>query len=119
MIHVTLDRNHGNWEGAEYLSAEAKDQHDAYVDALNEASQYIDFATYDANRNGVLEPTEAGLLFIVAGYEASGAESTVNLGLPMAAVQHGQGQLRTRRSSTPIRTAKSRSTTTSPWGKPL
>ena len=39
VIHVTLDRNHGNWKGAEFMSPEAKDQHDAYVDALNEASQ--------------------------------------------------------------------------------
>lgn len=74
VIHVTLDRNHGNWKGAEFMSPEAKDQHDAYVDALNEASQYIDFATYDANGNGVLEPTEVCLLFIVAGYESSGGE---------------------------------------------
>ena len=76
VIHVTLKRDHGNWESVEYLSDAAKDQRDAYVDALNEASQYIDFATYDTNRNGVLEPTEAGLLFIVAGYEASGAGGT-------------------------------------------
>ena len=41
------------------MSPEAKDQHDAYVDALNEASQYIDFATYDANGNGVLEPPKS------------------------------------------------------------
>lgn len=74
VIHVTLDRNHGNWKGAEFMSPEAKDQHDAYVDALNEASQYIDFANYDANGNGVLEPTEVCLLFIVAGYESSGGE---------------------------------------------
>lgn len=76
VIHVTLKRDHGNWESVKYLSDAAKDQRDAYVDALNEASQYIDFATYDTNRNGVLEPTEAGLLFIVAGYEASGAGGT-------------------------------------------
>ena len=76
VIHVTLKRDHGNWESVEYLSDAAKDQRDAYVDALNEASQYIDFANYDANGNGVLEPTEAGLLFIVAGYEASGAGGT-------------------------------------------
>ena len=76
VIHVTLKRDHGNWESDEDLSDAAKDQRDAYVDALNEASQYIDFATYDTNRNGVLEPTEAGLLFIVAGYEASGAGGT-------------------------------------------
>lgn len=73
VIHVTLKRDHGNWESAEYLSDTAKDQRDAYVEALNEASQYIDFATYDTNGNGKLEPTEAGLLFIVAGYESSGA----------------------------------------------
>ena len=74
VIHVTLKRDHGNWESVEYLSDAAKDQRDAYVDALNEASQYIDFATYDTNRNGVLEPTEVCLLFIVAGYESSGGE---------------------------------------------
>ena len=44
-----------------------------------------------------------------------GRRHTVNLGLPMGAVQHGQRQLRTRRNrQPPKRAAKSRSTTTSP-----
>ena len=70
-IHVTLDRNHGNWKAADFKSPEAADQRAMYVDALNEASKYIDFATYDVNHDGTLEKTEAGLLFVMAGYEAS------------------------------------------------
>ena len=115
VIHVTLDRNHGNWKGAEFMSPEAKDQHDAYVDALNEASQYIDFANYDANGNGVLEPTEVCLLFIVAGYESIRQPGPADGSCPAwtRTASHPQ------RSSTPSRTAKSWSTTTSPWEKSL
>lgn len=59
-------------ETSAYGEGSNADAYDEYVDALNEASQHIDFATYDTNHNGALEPTEAGLLFIVAGYESSG-----------------------------------------------
>lgn len=75
VIHVTLNRNHGNWYDVWFASPKAADQRTAYVEALNEASKHIDFAAYDTNHNGILEKTEAGLLFIVAGYDASGGDN--------------------------------------------
>lgn len=70
IIHVTLDRNHGNW-GAPDDPSLAADMRAAYVEALQKARTYIDFSVYDTNKNGVLEKTEACILFVIAGYEAS------------------------------------------------
>ncbi len=71
VIHVTLDRNHGNWKSPDFESKAAADLRGVYVKALEKASNYIDFSAYDANKNGTLEKTEACILFVVAGYEAS------------------------------------------------
>lgn len=70
IIHVTLNRNHGNW-GAPSKPSVIADMRAMYVDALQEASTYIDFSVYDTNGNDVLEKTEACILFVIAGYEAS------------------------------------------------
>lgn len=75
IIHVTLDRNHGNWRSPDFKSPEAADLRTMYVEALEKASEYIDFAAYDVNRDGKLSRDEACLLFIVAGYEASAGEN--------------------------------------------
>lgn len=71
IIHVTLNRNHGNWKSPALGSPEAADMRGAYAEALEKASTYIDFSAYDTNKNGMLEKTEACILFVVAGYEAS------------------------------------------------
>ncbi|HEY4481878.1 MAG TPA: M6 family metalloprotease domain-containing protein, partial [Candidatus Brocadiaceae bacterium] len=39
--------------------------------AINEADPYINYASYDADDDGVVEPTELSIVIIVAGYEAS------------------------------------------------
>lgn len=40
-------------------------------DAIRAADPYIDYASYDADGNGVVESTELSIIIIVAGYEAS------------------------------------------------
>ena len=75
IIHVTLDRNHGNWKSPRE-EVVAADMREAYAEALHKASAYIDFSAYDTNGNGVLDKTEACILFINAGYEASAGASS-------------------------------------------
>jgi M6 family metalloprotease-like protein len=40
-------------------------------DAILAADPYIDYASYDADGNGIVESTELSIIIIVAGYEAS------------------------------------------------
>ena len=75
IIHVTLDRNHGNWKSPRE-EVVAANMREAYAEALHKASAYIDFSAYDTNGNGVLDKTEACILFISAGYEASAGASS-------------------------------------------
>jgi hypothetical protein len=35
------------------------------------ADEYVDFASYDTNRDGKLSPNEIAIGFIVAGYETA------------------------------------------------
>ena len=63
---VTLDMNHPNYGGK--IDSRAQD---VTARAIRAADPYINYASYDTNRNGVIEPTELHLTVIVAGYEAA------------------------------------------------
>jgi hypothetical protein len=52
-------------------------------DALIAANQYVDFAQFDVNGNGVLSPTELHIIIVVAGYERSYSLRPERLGAPM------------------------------------
>lgn len=71
IIHITLNRSHGNWKGDFDNLDTDKDMMSAFIDAVTEAGKYIDFSSYDVNKNGSLEMQELAIQFIVAGYEAS------------------------------------------------
>ena len=75
VIHVKLNRNHENWTGVGLLQTSvalrdlsmAKSIHEA----LEKASDYMDFAQYDTNKDGEISTDELALAFVFAGYEAS------------------------------------------------
>ena len=75
VIHVKLNSKHYNWIGMGLTAVEvaANDLRmaQAICDAINQASKYIDFAAYDANRDGVIGTNEMALSLVFAGYEAS------------------------------------------------
>lgn len=80
VIHVKLDRSHDDWT-LEYGSDSRKDHNmnlsllQAFDDALNKAAESIDFAAYDVDGSGSITTDELAIGFVVAGYEASYAES--------------------------------------------
>lgn len=70
IVHVTVSGDHGNWRLPDNEESIAR-LHVVYAEALEEAADFIDFSAYDANGDGVLSTDEAGLLFVVAGYESA------------------------------------------------
>ena len=56
-------------------------------DSLNSATNYIDFASYDTNTNGILENTELGILYVInlpyAQIQGAGAEANININYPV------------------------------------
>jgi M6 family metalloprotease-like protein len=67
IVSVTLDTNHPN-TGSYYTFASDQAWGNA---ALQAAYPYVDYDSLDANRNGILEPSEVVIYFVVAGYETS------------------------------------------------
>ncbi|MDY4040512.1 MAG: M6 family metalloprotease domain-containing protein [Collinsella sp.] len=69
ILHVTLDRVYGD------LDTTTTEGRANYLEtlkaALDEASKYTDFSSYDANGDGAIEPSELGLGIVFAGYEAA------------------------------------------------
>ena len=70
IVHVTLSSAHGDW-----IDINEKETARSFglfaCDAITAADEYVDFASYDTNRDGKLSPNEIALGFIVAGYEAA------------------------------------------------
>ena len=83
VIHVTLDMPHDDWT-LDYATAAIEKQcyatmMQAFSDAILQAGNYIDFASYDADGSGSIETNELAIAFVAAGYEAS-ANSSCPLG---------------------------------------
>lgn len=70
IVGVTLNYAHPNTVGA-------IDNRNRNItrDALIAANQYVDFAQFDLNGDGVLSPTELHIIIVVAGYERSYSSS--------------------------------------------
>ena len=64
IVDIVLPGNHPNI-GNNYGSASAK----LVSDALLAASDYVDFAQFDSNRNDAIDASELAIVFMVAGYE--------------------------------------------------
>ena len=67
VVHVKLDSAHMDWANEEEYVSQAA----AMCDALYAAEAYVDFASYDADRDGRIETNELAVGFVFAGYEAS------------------------------------------------
>ncbi len=63
---VDLGTNHPNY----YNKIDSRAQ-DVTTMAIEAADPYIDYASYDTSRNGVIEPAELHLTVIAAGYEGA------------------------------------------------
>lgn len=81
VIHVTLSTNHIDWS-TNYAKTNPKKDKEQYRQltlamkaAIEKAGEYIDFASYDLDGNGVIESSELALGFVVAGYEGAYVEA--------------------------------------------
>jgi len=75
IIHVTINKAHGNWGDLNSDDTDMDTLNDSLIEALKQASQYIDFSKYDKNKDGKIANNELGVGFILAGYEAATANS--------------------------------------------
>ena len=78
IVHVNLPEAHGNWADAYDDVKVAGAMLACFSRALVAADAYVDFARYDADADGKLDPTELAIAFVVAGYE----EASVSGSLP-------------------------------------
>lgn len=69
---LRLNKNHPN-PGSSAVSASG-----IALDAIIAAAPYIDYASYDANGDGAVAPSELAIVIIAAGYEASTVASGAN-----------------------------------------
>lgn len=70
VVHVTVSQEHGNW--ASLTDDEAAIEYlTAFKEAIEMAGQYVDYAKYDTNGNGMIETNELSVGIVVAGYEGS------------------------------------------------
>lgn len=97
IVHVTLPRGHGHWFKQEeesdtmsttsgtytydasndQLSSNDADFNACMLEALKAADAYVDFSSYDKNKDGALEKNELGVGLIVAGYDIDGPWMTL------------------------------------------
>ena len=75
VIHVTVNRNHDNWTGIGLTQTGVKLRDLAMAtairDAIQKAGDYMDFAQYDADRDGEIGTNELAIALVFAGFEAS------------------------------------------------
>lgn len=67
VIHVNVPLPHKNWTDENEYPALVN----ALIAALAEADAYIDFASFDADGDGVISNAELAVSFVLAGYEGS------------------------------------------------
>ena len=70
IIHVTLDMPHGTWAEPE-SDENCKTEYDMISEAVSAASDYMNYAAYDSNRDGFISTDELALCVVVAGYEGA------------------------------------------------
>jgi M6 family metalloprotease-like protein/uncharacterized repeat protein (TIGR02543 family) len=75
VISVTVADNHPNSGSAFNYGTEST----IINHALAQAATYLDFASYDTDGNGVIDPSELNIYFVYAGYEAAGSTLTPNI----------------------------------------
>ena len=76
IIHVTLPMQHDDWT-LDYTYMSQKDiatnrsLDEMLIAAINAADAYVDFSSYDVNRDAEITTDELALGFVVGGYEAA------------------------------------------------
>ena len=78
IVHVVSERSHEEW-----CSTADLEQSDLFLvmkEALEQAAEYVDFAGYDTNENGVIETSELALGFVMAGFDPSKSNVTYSEG---------------------------------------
>ncbi len=71
IIHVNLNIDHKDWSGIFYNTEYCNGFWDCLRMTLEEASPYIDFSSYDADKNGSVDRSELGICYAFAGYDAA------------------------------------------------
>ena len=72
IIHLTLDTKKScGWDLYDYDQKAAMEEMNAFKEAIIKAGKYIDFKSYDSNKDGAIQTSELALGFIVAGRDAA------------------------------------------------
>ncbi len=72
IIHLVLNNKH-----PDVVSDDGQWFH-CFKQAIEAASEYVDFSVFDANKNGRVDTYELGLCFIIGGYEDSSSNATMS-----------------------------------------
>ena len=76
VIHVKVNRDHGNWINIDDESdIRIWQMMEVFYQAALAASDHIDYAKYDDNNDGTIDQSELAISYVVAGYEAAIAAS--------------------------------------------
>ena len=82
IVHVKLDSDilHKDWSSTtnKTNTAGPRMMARAFIQAVQKASEYVDFTQYDDNNDGVLKEEELALVFVVAGYDSGSAVRSFN-----------------------------------------
>ena len=70
IVHLVLNNKH-----PDVVSDDGQWFH-CFVQAVEAANEYVDFAKFDTNKNGRIDKYELGLCFIIGGFEDSSASAT-------------------------------------------
>lgn len=70
IIHVTLDSEHADWSDPDEDEA-AETMLKSFKDAVEMTDEYVDYASFDKDGNGLITNDELAISFVVAGREAS------------------------------------------------
>lgn len=71
VVHVTLPEAHQAWGTVNIDTSMARDFGKVMLRAIDASRSFVDYESYDANEDGVLDPDELTICLCLAGYDAS------------------------------------------------
>ena len=72
VVHVMIDAPHGVWDDLENLDEESF--YKATAEAIRSTAPYVDFSSFDTDKDRLIVNSELAICFVMAGYDASVAE---------------------------------------------